>query len=205
MTESPELPRKLMLLVAAVQGVLLLFLYDAAESGTWPSESPLWSYPLWTLSIAVPVLLLLSLEMGRELRSAKLIGAFAIALTAFAIYTGWQASPDGEFPVWNLTFVFVASMGLACFKALMYIQQRAADKAMTYDVLFSYSWRNSLTLALSAVLVLVFWLILVLWAQLFLAIEIEFFDDLFEQDWFLFPVLSMANGVGVIIFRNLTE
>jgi hypothetical protein len=72
-------------------------------------------------------------------------------------------------------------------------------------VLFAYSLRNSLTLALSLILVLVFWLILILWGNLFRAIEINFFRDLFREEWFLFPVLSMAHGVGVIIFRDLTR
>lgn len=205
MTQSPELPRKLMLLIAAIQGILLLFLYDASESGTWPSESPLWNFPLWTIAIMVPVLLLLSLEKGLELRAAKLIGAFAVLLIALAIYIGWQASPYDAFPIGNLAFAFIWSIGLACFKALMYLQQRAAEKPMTYDVLFTYSWRNSLTLALSLLLVFVFWLILLLWANLFRAIEIDFFHDLFRETWFVFPVLSVAHGVGVIIFRNLTR
>lgn len=205
MTEAPELPRKLMLLIAAVQGIALLFLYDAMESGTWPSASPLWNFPLWLIAVAVPVLLLLSLEQGREIRAAQFIGAFTAILIALGVYTGRQASPYDEFPVYNLTWVFVFSMGLACFKALMYLQQRVAGKPMTYEVLFTFSWRNALTIALSLILTFVFWLILMLWAQLFRAIEVDFFYDLFREDWFLFPVLSVAHGIGVIIFRNLTR
>ncbi|MGI9202366.1 MAG: DUF4153 domain-containing protein [Woeseiaceae bacterium] len=205
MTDAPELPRKLMLLIAAVQGIALLFLYDAMESGTWPSASPLWNFPMWLIAIAVPVLLLLSLEEGKELRAARLIGVFAVILIALGVYTGWQATPYDEFPVYNLTWVFALSLGLGCFKALMYLQQRVAEKPMSYEVLFTYSWRNALTIALSLVLTFVFWLILMLWAQLFRAIEVDFFYDLFREDWFLFPVLSVAHGVGVIIFRNLTR
>jgi hypothetical protein len=53
------------------------------------------------------------------------------------------------------------------------------------------------------VFVLVFWLILVLWGQLFKVIEIEFFHELFTEDWFIFPVLSIAFGLGVSMFRDL--
>jgi len=204
MTESPELPRKLMLLIAALQGIALLFLYDAQASGTWPSQSPLWNFPLWVVALAVPVLLLLTVEKGNVGRAVKWIGAFAAVLVPLAVYMGWQATPQGEFPVVNLVVVFTLSLGLACFKALMYIQQRVAGKPLSYDVLFTFSWRNSLTLGLSLLLVLVFWLILMLWAQLFRAIDIDFFYDLFREDWFLIPVLSVAHGGGVIIFRNLT-
>ena len=205
MTDATELPRKLMLLIAAVQGIALLFLYDAMESGTWPSASPLWNFPLWLVAVAVPVLLLLSLERGKAQRAARLIGLFALILIALGIYTGWQATPYDAFPVYNLSWIFALSLGLACFKALMYLQQRVAEKPMAYEVLFTYSWRNALTIALSLILTFVFWLILMLWAQLFRAIEVDFFYDLFREDWFLFPVLSVAHGVGVIIFRNLTR
>ncbi len=205
MTDATELPRKLMLLIAAVQGIALLFLYDAMESGTWPSASPLWNFPLWLVAVAVPVLLLLSLERGKAQRAASLIGLFALILIALGIYTGWQATPYDAFPVYNLSWIFALSLGLACFKALMYLQQRVAEKPMAYEVLFTYSWRNALTIALSLILTFVFWLILMLWAQLFRAIEVDFFYDLFREDWFLFPVLSVAHGVGVIIFRNLTR
>lgn len=205
MPETSRLRPKLMLLIAVAQGIFLLLLRDAHDSGTWPAESPLWSFPLWTLSLAVPVLLLLSLEAGRELATIKWVTAFAAVIGLAAIYVGYQAQPFGEFRLSTLSFVFGASITLACFKALMYIQQRAAGTAMSYAELFTYSWRNFLTLALALIFVLAFWLILILWAQLFRVIEINFFDELFRMDWFLYPVLGFAHGLGIIIFRNLTN
>jgi hypothetical protein len=44
-----------------------------------------------------------------------------------------------------------------------------------------------------------------LWGELFRVIEIDFFRDLFREDWFIFPVLGFALGLGMIIFRNLTR
>jgi hypothetical protein len=96
-------------------------------------------------------------------------------------------------------------MTLASFKALMYLQQRANQVPLTYQVLFTNSWRNFLVTALSVIFVVIFWLILVLWGELFKVIEIEFFRDLFREDWFIFPVLGFALGLGMIIFRNLTR
>ncbi len=87
----------------------------------------------------------------------------------------------------------------------MYLQQRAAQVPMSYEVLFTYSWRNFLVLALAALFILAFWLILMLWAGLFRVIEIDFFSELFRKDWFLFPVLGFAHGLGVMIFRELTR
>ena len=205
MNDSSSLPRVAMLIIAVVQGILLFALYRAFDTDFWPSDDPLWSYPLWALAIAVPLLLLLSLNHGNERRVVQLVAGWAAVLALLAIYTGWQAEPFEEFPVGSLTFVFCASMTLACFKALMYLQQRANQVPLTYQVLFTNSWRNFLVTALSAIFVLIFWLILVLWGELFRVIEIDFFRDLFREDWFIFPVLGFALGLGMIIFRNLTR
>ncbi len=202
MQEIQKLP---MLIISFVQGLFLYGLYHAAEAGSWPSESPLWSYPLWTLVLAVPVLLLLS--MGREnVRSMVIhVAAFGSLLALLAVYTGYQAEPYGAFPIANMSIVFALGTGLACFKALMYMQQRASGVALSYQILFTNSWRNFLVAALSALFVLVFWLILMSWGQLFQVIDVDFFWTLFRKDWFLFPVLSVAFGVGVTIFRDLTK
>lgn len=194
-----------MLAIAVIQGILLLALYRAFDSNSWPSESPLWSYPLWTLAIAVPLLLLVSLKQGNERRVSRLVAAFAAILALLAVYTGWQAEPFGEFPLWSLTFAFSCSITLACFKAVMYLQQRADRLPLSYQVLFTNSWRNFLVTALSAIFVFIFWLILMLWGELFRVIKIDFFRKLFTEDWFIFPVLGFAFGLGVIIFRNLTR
>jgi len=194
-----------MLVIAFLQGISLYLLYRAFDQDLWPSESPLWSYPLWTIVLSVPVLLLLSIDSKNAASVYKQVGIFGGALVLLAIYTGWQAEPFGEFPVYSLSFAFGASITLACFKALMYLQQRANEIPLSYQVLFTYSWRNFLVAALSALFVLVFWLILMLWAQLFKVIKIDFFFDLFTEEWFAIPVLSFAFGVGVIMFRALTR
>ncbi len=205
MSISSPLPKVRMLVISTLQGLLLYGLYRAFDNNTWPSESPLWSYPMWTIAAAVPLLLLLSLTRSNTIAVAKHVAGFAAILALLAVYTGWQAEPFGEFPVSSLSMAFIFSIGLACFKALMYLQQRANGVPLTYQVLFTNSWRNFLVGALSALFVLVFWLVLVLWGQLFKVIEIEFFHELFREDWFIFPVLSIAFGLGVIMFRDLTH
>ena len=205
MNESPSLPRVSILIIAVVQGVLLFALYRAFDTNSWPSESPLWSFPSWTLTVAVPLLLVLSLDRGNAARVGKMVAGLAAVLALLAIYTGWQAEPFNEFPLFSLSFAFLCSVTLACFKALMYLQQRADQVPLTYQALFTKSWRNFLVTALSAVFVLIFWLILMLWGALFKVIEIDFFYELFIEDWFIFPVLGFAFGLGVIIFRDLTR
>ena len=137
MSDSTSLPKTLMLSIAVAQGLLLFALYKAFDGHDWPSESPLWSYPLWTLAIAVPVLLLLSLERGNERQVLMMSAGFGAMLVVLATYTGWQAEPFGEFPVFSLSAAFGCSISIACFKTLMYLQQRSAQLPLSYEVLFT--------------------------------------------------------------------
>ena len=205
MREPLQLPRKLMLLIAALQGLLLLFLKTANDGGAWPSQIPVLSYPLWAIAVSAPVLLLLSVDRGNAERVARLVGLFSVLVMMVAAYTGWQAEPYGAFPIGSLTMIFVISMTLACFKALMHIQQRGAQLPLSYDVLFTFSWRNALTFPLALLFTGVVWLLLNLWASLFEVIGIDFFRVLFDMDWFLFLTLALANGIGIIILRDLVR
>ena len=200
-----SLPRVWLLGVALMQGLCLLVLYRSAESGFWPSESPAWAFPLWTLAIAVPLLLLLSTTRKNVAAVARYVGGFAVLLSLLAVYTGWQGTPFGEFPIGSLAGVFAVTIGLACFKALMYLQQRASRVPLTYQVLFTNSWRNFLVGVLAALFTGIFWLILLLWGRLFQVIGIGFFSQLFTEDWFAIPVLSVAFGLGISLFRDLTR
>ena len=135
----------------------------------------------------------------------KLASLCTAILLLPAIYIGWQASPVGAFPVSTLVAIFVITMLIACFKALMHLQLWAAQTPMSYTALFASSWRNFLVAALSLLLIGGVYAILYLWGALFAAIGIDFFQDLFQEDWFLFPVLAVAFGLGVLIFRRLIQ
>ena len=196
-------PRNLMLAIALAQGFALLLLWRALTNETWPATQPAVNFPLWTVSVTYPALLLLSLESGRVMRTVIRVSLFSAVLILPAAWIGWQASPYGEFPIESLIFVYVVTMGVACFKGLMYLQHHVAEAPIAYRSLFRYSWRNALVVGLTAPLVWGVALILFLWGALFEAIGIDFFADLFARDWFLFPVLATVFGLGVLIFRRL--
>ncbi len=203
--DGPALPRNLMVLISLGQGATLLALWRAASENAWPLQTPTINWPLWTLAIVWPTFLLLSLEAGNIARVVKLATGAAVVAVLLGIQIGWQASPFGEFPVLSLLAVYVLTMLVACFMTLLHLQQRAAGAATTYAALFAGSWRNFLVTALSGALTLGVALILMLWGELFRAIGIDFFIDLFTEDWFLFPVLAVAFGLGAFIFRRLTR
>ena len=196
-------PRNLMLAIALAQGVALLLLWRALTNEVWPATQPAVNFPLWTVAVTYPALLLLSLESGRVMRTVIRVSPFCAVLILPAAWIGWQATPFDEFPVESLIFVYVVTMGVACFKALMYLQHHVAEAPITYRTLFRHSWRNALVVGLTAPLVWGVALILFLWGALFEAIGIDFFAELFARDWFLFPVLATVFGLGVLIFRRL--
>ena len=199
------LPRNLMVVVAFAQGVALLLLWRAMTHEAWPSQTPALNVPLWTVAITAPTLFLLTVEAGNLKRAALFVGAFCAALALLGVYIGWQASPIGAFPSGALIATFVLTMLVACFKGAMYLQQLAARETIRYPALFTRSWRNFLVFGLSWTLTVGVALVLALWGALFAVIGIDFFQELFREDWFLFPVLAVAFGLGVFIFRRLTR
>ena len=198
-------PRVVMLGVSLAQGCALLWLWRAANEGFWPIQVPMLNFPLWAVALVWPALLLLSLDVRNLGRTLAMASAFAAVVAVLAAYLGWQASPFGEFFVFSLLVSTIASLLIACFKALVFLQPWATRQRATYDVLFALSWRNFLVVALAALATVIFYLVLVLWGRLFSAIGVRFFQDLFATDWFLFPVLAVAFGLGVQVFRALVH
>ena len=173
-----------MLALSLAQGLVLLFLWRALDDGTWPGRTPMAAFPLWTVALAWPTLLLMSLETDRRARVFQSVTAFCAVLALLAVYVGRQASPADEFPVESLVWVYAATMLLACFKALMYAQRWAGREPPAYDALFALSWRNFLVAAHAAALTCGVYAVLHLWGRLFSAIGIGFFEDLFGRDCF---------------------
>ena len=194
-----------MLMLSLAQGLMLLGLWRALEAGAWPSQTPTLNYALFTFALSWPTLLLFTLEAGNVRRAFALTGTASGLLVLCALYVGWQASPIGAFPVDSLIAVAIATWLMAGFKALMFVGPLASRTPFDYGTLFRGSWRNFLVAGLAAAQTLAISLLLWLWAALFEVIGIEFFSDLFANDWFLFPVLAVAFGFGVLVFRNLTR
>ena len=195
----------LMLLISLAQGAVLLLLWRAGANQVWPSQTPVLNFPLWTLAVALPLLLLLGLEHRNRRRTALVVTGFCAMLALLGAYIGWQATPWGEFPAASIVAAYVLPLILGCFLALLFLRPLVERRAPEYGEIFADSWRNALVAGLSWALALGVTAVLMLWGELFRVIGIEFFIDLFTEDWFLFPVLSVVVGLGVYIFRGLAK
>jgi hypothetical protein len=207
MTKTTDclLPRGLMLSLALFQGLGLLALDRAVALDVWPASEAFWLYPLYSVVLAGPLMLLLACCRGSVARTLKIVSPFIVVAAALAAYTGWQSEPHEVISTYTLVPAFVLTMGIACFKAVMYVQHFRHYNRLSYATLFLFSWRNFLVVGLALLSVLIFWGILMLWAALFKSIGIGFFDELFDNDWFLYPVLGLVNGIAITVFRNLTS
>lgn len=203
--KSTPLPSKLMILISLMQGLGLLYLHQAIELHYWPHGQPEWLFAFYSVMFIWPIMLLLGLDQNNGRAMVKVTLPFALLSGLLGYYIGHQVTPIEHIRFNALLFSFVLTMAIATFKALMYSQQWARSERVTYSALFLWSWRNFLTLSLALLFAGSFWLLLMLWAALFKAINIDFFNDLFEQRWFYYPAIALANGFGIIIFRKLTH
>lgn len=205
MTASEELPSRLLILIALIQGLCLLLLHQSIELDYWPHNSPQWLFAFYSGAFVWPTVLLLGLTRENLPRLLPLSLVVGLVSALVGYYVGSQATPVPHISYTTLLWAFVLTMTIATFKALMYSQVLVTDADITYSALYRWSWRNFLTLSLSLLFALAFWLILMLWGGLFDAIGIDFFQELFAERWFYYPAIALANGFGVIIFRSLTQ
>ena len=193
--------RQIHLIIGLLMG---LGAYGLAERADWLAERAWIAYPLWLCVIFPPTLFMLCYARASWLRALGRVGAGSALLALLAIYTGWQASPLDKSP-FDSFWVFALSMQVACFVALIHLQPEIWGRNRDYETFFTLSWRNFLTVMLSAALALCVRGTLYLWESLFELIDIEFFSDLFEKDWFMYPVLAMSFALGLNSFGTASS
>ena len=201
----PTLPAKTMLALSALQGLAFTGLWLAFDNDAWLALTPVAFFPLCTLAVVWPTVVLLSIDAGDPRRLLGYSSAFAGVLALLGAYIGWQATPYGEFPIAFLVVGYVATLLVGCFFALIHLQRRTSGQPMAYEALYAYAWRNVLVVGLSALLTLAVGALLALWAAIFLVLGIEQFADVFAQPWFVLPVLSVAFGGGVVASRRRSD
>lgn len=205
MQGKSQVPVKLMILISLVQGFILLLLHQSIELDFWPNHAPEWLFSFYSMIFIGPTMLLLGLRKDQEYSAIKWVLPFTVIAGILGYYTGNQAIPLQHIKYDALFFPLILTMVIAAFKALIYVQQFNSGEKFSYSLLFTWSWRNFLTLSLSLLFAACFWGMLMLWGGLFKSIEIDFFMDLFTEKWFYYPSISLANGFGIIIFRNLSN
>ncbi|WP_346838228.1 DUF4153 domain-containing protein [Microbulbifer sp. SAOS-129_SWC] len=193
--------RKLIFATALLQGLLVYLLQAWPAVADW---SPLWRYLSFTLVLALPPMAIVSVAPRLARSYWWLLLGYGALLALLAAYRGSQCTPDALIHC-KTPLSFILSIGIASFIAAFLLRACATGSAQLrrpdYPALFHFSWDNALTAALTLTFVAIFWLILFLWQALFKLVGINFFQELFRQDWFAYPVSWLVGGCGAILFR----
>ena len=204
MSLPSHLPKLLMLATAGLQGLGMYLLYRSFDEGLWPSQSPMWFYPMISLVLLLPTGFLLTVERSRERATLLRVGAYGIIVGLLGAYIGYQAMPFGAVRIDGLSATYAITLGIASFITLIFVQRQVTE-ALGYEPLFLFSWRNLVVGALSLAFLGGVILMYLLWAALFNEIGIGFFKELFREVWFVALLGALSFGSGVIVFRGLTD
>lgn len=202
-------------LVALAQGLVLFALYRASHGAL--GEAPRWAVPLWTLALTVPSLFVLSVGIGEVRRLLAALALHAVLVAVLGARIGLQMEPANAFPTSGIVLAWIVTMMLATFLTLLWLQwfavgaprgagRDAVSEAFPdYRLLVAISWRGLQVPVLALAFTGLFAAVLMVWAGLFSVIGIDLFRELFRRDWFLFPMLGLAFGLGVLAFRRLAQ
>ncbi|WP_105102547.1 DUF4153 domain-containing protein [Microbulbifer pacificus] len=197
---TPE--KRLILAAALIQGLALYTLKFFTAVDGW---SPVWQYLCYTIAIAIPPLVIVTVAPRLARGYWWLIAGYAVVLALLAGYRGYQCTPADQVYCGN-PHEFVPAIAIATFVVAFLLRACSTGAARLqqpqYPALFHFSWDNALTIGLTLVFTGTFWLILFLWQALFKLVGVDFFHELFRKDWFCYPVTWLAAGSGAILFRS---
>lgn len=198
--------RLALLVLAVVQSLLLLLLHKAITHETWPATDPRWLYSLYTFVIGLPLFLYLAAVDWRDRANVTAAAVLGLLLFWIGWHAGWLASPYFGKNNGGGTILptLACSVAVALFILAFYFRTQRESQRFDYARLLDHSWRNALTLGFQGLFLLVFWLLLNLWAELFAVIEIDFFDELFDEPEFVYPVFGLVGGWGLGLIRART-
>ncbi|QUI61439.1 DUF4153 domain-containing protein [Pseudoalteromonas sp. A22] len=193
---------KRLLLLALVQGVVLVLLHQLLAIEHWPKLANEWLFGLYAFAITFPALILYASFQSLTKKQVLWFIAFGVLVLSLGFYTGLQLhSPlsDTFFQCWPFPLVLF----LCTFLVIpLVVTDRSHASLPQYSALAD-CFASVITVFLTAQLfTLATGAILGLWAGLFSVINIKFFAELFSEPWFFYPALTLAQAIGVINARD---
>ncbi|MBD9367788.1 DUF4153 domain-containing protein [Xanthomonas sp. XNM01] len=196
--------RAFIVLVALLQGGLLYLAQWGQAQGWWPFASLPGRVCWYTLVLAVPTMLTMSVIELRDRRLWQHVGLLLALLAPLAAWTGWSASGAPDVVESAVLGPFIQSVVVLLFVVLPWLQCRLASGRWraAYPALFEHAWQNALTLALALLFTGICWAVLGLWGKLFELVQVTFFRDLFRGEAFVHLATGTMAGLGILIGRT---
>ena len=200
----PRNERAFIVLLAVLQGGLVYLAQLGQEGGWWPFAGLSGRVCWYTLVLAVPTMMALSLVRLRDARFWQHALGATLVFGLLAAWAGWNATGGPGIQAGAVLAPFGAAMAVALFVALPWLQCRLEHGhwRAPYPCLFEHAWQNTLTLALAGLFTGIAWLVLYLWGALFGLVGIGFFRELFREDAFVHLATGAMAGLGVLIGRT---
>lgn len=207
MLASENLSRRLrgfIVLVALLQGLLMYLAELGHEQAWWPLATLGGRVCWYTLVLAVPTAMLLTVQRLDDPRFWQHVAGITGVYALLAWWAAWSATGAPGIDSSNVLGPFGVTLGLGLFVALPYLQCRLAHGRWRapYPELFEHAWQNALTIALTGLFIGICWLVLELWAALFSLVKIDFFRDLFHERPFAYLATGTMAGLGLLIART---
>jgi len=205
--ELPPLPRNTRIFIVAtalVQGGLLYLARYAQLQEWWLASLPGWSIFNYTLVLAVPGAMTLSVVQLRDARFWQHAVGLGIVLSGLAAWTTWNVSGTPGLRLSAILTPFSTSIAIGVFVSIAWLQarQHLGSWRAPYPLLFEFAWQNALTLLLAGAFTAIGWGLLILWGGLFEMLNISFFRELFQRSDFAHLATGIMAGLGILIGRT---
>ena len=205
---SASLPRReraFIVLVSLLQGLLLYLAWIGREHLWWWLSQYASQVYWYTLVLAIPTTMSLSVRRLGARRFWQHALGVAIVYALLASWAAWSVTGAPGIDIAPVLAPFAITAGGALFVAWPFLQCRQENGhwRAAYPELFDHAWQNGLTLVVAALFTGVCWVVLTLWAQLFALVHIHFFKDLFFDDKpFAYLATGLFAGLGILIGRT---
>ena len=197
----------IILVAAVIQGWALYGLHRAIAQHGWPATEPRWLLALYAVVVFVPVSVELLAEHARSRALWRLLALLAVGWFGFGWHHGAAVSDllTDRFASSGDCFPLAFELIVLWLLLLPFLQTRLATGhwRVDYRALFTYAWRNKITLAEAALFTGLFWLLLLLWQSLFHMLKIDFFRELFREPLFAYPVTSIVFGCALYLIGSI--
>lgn len=142
-------------------------------------------------------------DRGRLMALAVVVGA---VYAVVAGWVGWQVPADPTLHRGDeqrvLTWSLALLVTLYVLGPFLQISQRTGRLHFPYQDLFLHGWNNFFIALVGQLFVSALWLVLLLWGALFDLVGIDFFEDLFSEEPFVYGVTGGAAGFGIALGRE---
>ncbi|RUO20731.1 DUF4153 domain-containing protein [Aliidiomarina haloalkalitolerans] len=188
--------------LAIVQAVVLYGLAQGLERDWWWLTSLSVSFPLFTLVLTVPAMLMLTIRSINQRLLWWSSAGFLVFFLALSWLATLLANPTSFSDNTHVLMPFALLVAASAFILTAFWQVWLQQPQKWYPELFSQAWQNALTLLLMLVFVGIGWALISLCISLFRLLSIEFFAEFFRAEPVRYATTGLLIGFGILIGRN---